>query len=351
MTGSQSPGPNPASHQALTTNGSDTHARPPNEGEPEKSGSPSTINTNMDKNRLKKRKLSSAKHPGRKRSTAQRSTKRPRLTEPCDESDTSCDNYDVTSYKEIWKSECLLGVLRFPSPILVLEEWQDIKEFIDQHKLRLPAPGLLESRFRYALLSTQWWGDVGCQICYVETGQRKRNHELRTCLFTPYSVRAAAIFDWLESLDMPHTLYRTSSKYSFYKVTGLDYKESKYRGDAVRSSAWYVTKTALGGHCERKPIVGRVIAALAAYDDQFLGKFLTRIVFDYDGKDMLQEEPARAWFQQQRPLKRNWYPGLLLAFEYLVLAFYYRQNTRRRVDPLINYPLEPPEPLGYLQEF
>lgn len=229
----------------------------------------------------------------------------------------------------------------------MLEEWQDIEALIDGERVRLPASGLLESRLRHVLLTTEWWGDVGCQMCYVETGRRRHDHELRTCLFTKYSRRAVAIFAWLENLDIPHTLYKTSSRCSLCEVAGLKCKESQYRGDVVRSTRWNVSKTALGGHCERKTVVGRVIAALAACNDQFVVKFLTRIVLSYEGKDMLQEEQARRWFQQQRPLSKNWYPGLLLAFEYLVLAFYHRQNTKRGADPLVNFPTYPPESLYF----
>jgi len=55
----------------------------------------------------------------------------------------------------------------------------------------------------------------------------------------------------------------------------------------------YDSKPGPDGYCKNKPVVRRMIAALCAYDDQLLGKILTKLAVDYDGIDLASERQAR----------------------------------------------------------
>ena len=79
------------------------------------------------------------------------------------------------------------------------------------------------------------------------------------------------------------------------------------------------------GYCENKPVVRRMIAALCAYDDQLLGKVLTKITLDSGGVDLASEPQARRRFEQRiRSQDNGWTPRLLHVLDLLIRAYQLR---------------------------
>lgn len=89
----------------------------------------------------------------------------------------------------------------------------------------------------------------------------------------------------------------------------------------------YDSITSPDGYCKNKPVVRRMVAALCAYDDQSLGKVLTKVVRVQDGVDIADEKQARRWFEQRVRSKDNyWVPRLLHVLDQLLMAFNFRQS-------------------------
>lgn len=61
----------------------------------------------------------------------------------------------------------------------------------------------------------------------------------------------------------------------------------------------YDSKPSPDGYCKNRPLVRRMVAALCAYDDQILGKVLSKTALDSDGVDLASEKEARQWFEQR----------------------------------------------------
>ncbi|KAK2470546.1 hypothetical protein H9L39_17842 [Fusarium oxysporum f. sp. albedinis] len=102
------------------------------------------------------------------------------------------------------------------------------------------------------------------------------------------------------------------------------------------------SKSGLDGHCEKKPIIRSVIAALCAYDNQFLGKILLKFGQDGDGKNLNDDQDARSWFEADIHLGNFTFPRLFMVFELLVLSFYFRANQSRELPELAGFPEKAP---------
>lgn len=76
------------------------------------------------------------------------------------------------------------------------------------------------------------------------------------------------------------------------------------------------------GHCNNKPAVRRAIAALCTFDNQILGKILTKFVSNWDGADLTTQTGATQWFERKIPLgKKDWILQLLIVLDILTAAF------------------------------
>ena len=209
------------------------------------------------------------------------------------------------------------------------DELQSIAEFIADHDLTLAGD---DGRLRYGMSTLGWWSGVGCELCYIET-RTVAEHSLQQCQRSKYSTRARAILSWLESMDIPVTT--CGGPVSCSICTILEYPGS--------------TKPLV---CEWAAIMKRVIAALCAYDSQFLGRYLLTLI--PEGK-LCDEPMVRKWMQRQLEYKVTSfprraepvrYPGILNAYEKLVRAFYYRENVKHGAAvPEVNFPSYPPKRL------
>lgn len=101
-------------------------------------------------------------------------------------------------------------------------------------------------------------------------------------------------------------------------------------------------KSGPDGHCEHRPIIQQVIAALCVYNNQFLGKLITKLASDQDGIDLTIQADAEKWFKQKITIQDDCFSNLLLVYESLVRAFYFRQNRSQGREVLWGFPREPP---------
>ncbi|RSL53053.1 hypothetical protein CEP51_014956 [Fusarium floridanum] len=96
--------------------------------------------------------------------------------------------------------------------------------------------------------------------------------------------KARSILKWLESLSIPKFLEDPGS--------------CRSKQEKARLVKELQSQPSFDGHCERKPIMRRVIAALCSYDDQFFAKMLAKLASDNDDVDLSLERsatPKPAW--------------------------------------------------------
>ncbi|KAH6952354.1 hypothetical protein BKA56DRAFT_605405 [Ilyonectria sp. MPI-CAGE-AT-0026] len=189
-------------------------------------------------------------------------------------------------------------------------------------------------------------------------GKQQPGHTLKECDRWHGCDKAKSILRWLDSLDIPRFSRGPGSccmcTYTWFPCKDICLSEaicelgSKQEKAALRKELG--SKPGPDGHCERKPVMKRVIAALCAYDDQFLGKLLAELAADKDGVDLSHAQNARTWFEDQVSHDDSWIPRLLFIFETLTVAFYVRQNYRLGLPPLDGLPRSPPGESLHRQE-
>jgi hypothetical protein len=95
-------------------------------------------------------------------------------------------------------------------------------------------------------------------------------------------------------------------------------------------AAQYDSAKGRDGFCGNRSVVRRMMAALLTYDDQILGKVLTRLVLDHSSVDLGSEKGAKGWFEQRvRSTDGHWVPRQLHALDLLILAFDWRLEQRQ----------------------
>ena len=71
----------------------------------------------------------------------------------------------------------------------------------------------------------------------------------------------------------------------------------------------------------------RTIAALCAYDDQVLGKYLSERLRDENGVDLIAQNLVACWFKRRVGYRESSVFRLLLVFKMLILAFDFRKSV------------------------
>ncbi|KAM0539907.1 hypothetical protein ACHAO7_011711 [Fusarium culmorum] len=222
-------------------------------------------------------------------------------------------------------------------------------EFL-QHYIKERSTALaMELRLDRVYKTAEWWKSVGCEFCFLSMGRLETTHEFANCN-KHGSDLAKDIFQWLNSLELPrslrgqglcslctHTWHPCQEICKFYAITIAQSPREK----AMLIEEFH-SKPSADGHCERKPLVKRVIASLCAYDHRFLGDLLSKMASDEDGVGLHVEQSARGWFERLTPFKDSRIPGLMFVFEIVVLAFYYRQNSLAGLPPFQGFPESPP---------
>jgi hypothetical protein len=107
-------------------------------------------------------------------------------------------------------------------------------------------------------------------------------------------------------------------------IAGIRLHEAEH-GD-VKSFWRHRLNTSLygDGACGNMPIVKRTIAALCAYDNQVLGRFLSERLHDEDRIDIMAENHIAYWFKRSIDFYGGKVKRLLFVFELLIRAFDFR---------------------------
>ncbi|KAG7405719.1 hypothetical protein Forpi1262_v018433 [Fusarium oxysporum f. sp. raphani] len=208
----------------------------------------------------------------------------------------------------------------------------------------------LEKRLDNAYATLEWWETVGCEFCFVMNGNVQPGHAMEKCDRWHGCDKARSILKWLESLNIPKVLEDPGScsmcTHMWFPCGDICLSQSIHdagsKQEKARLAKELQSQPSFDGHCERKPIMRRVIAALCSYDDQFFAKILAKLASDNDDVDLSLERSARAWFEHRVPHKDSWIPRLLFIFETLIVGFYVRQNYRLGLPPFDNLPQNPP---------
>jgi Orsellinic acid/F9775 biosynthesis cluster protein D len=182
------------------------------------------------------------------------------------------------------------------------------------------------------------WRNVGCQLCYVNTGRPEPDHAMGECNLWASCRRARDIQRWLERLPIPEfagglgccslcTL--TDSPCDAVRL-GCRAAEA----ESPESQAFWIkqlqSRCDSNSHCENTPVVRKAIAALSAYDEQILGKVLAERFSEKDGVEFHAENQVSFWFSGKVPFQGGWVPRILFIFEMLVWAFDFRSKERRQ---------------------
>ncbi|KJZ69798.1 hypothetical protein HIM_10816 [Hirsutella minnesotensis 3608] len=188
---------------------------------------------------------------------------------------------------------------------------------------------------------TESWRFVGCELCYVTSGQREPDHDLCQCTQWPESLLARTTLQWLESLDIPRYLdHRGDCSMCGHGCVPCDEMRSGNRIHVLTHSPHdqlgallikeYDSKKGTDGFCKNKPVVRRMIAALCSCDNRYYSTILAKMALSYDGVNLASNAQAKSWFEQ-----RIWLPQrapvsrLVYALEQLLMAFNFRQPKRR----------------------
>ncbi|MBE3045386.1 hypothetical protein IMZ48_23115 [Candidatus Bathyarchaeota archaeon] len=191
-------------------------------------------------------------------------------------------------------------------------------------------------RLEHSYKITDDWSHVGCELCFAETGRREPDHGLEACQRQPACGAARHILQWLESLAIPRFFdHRGTCSTCAHGWAVCDEIRMSYqiflaseKGDQGRHAdliSQYDSKEGPDGYCGNKPVVRRMIAALCAYDNQLLGKVLTRVALD-DGVDLSSESQSRRWLEQRIRLPNDHSVSrLMYVLDQLIMAFDFRK--------------------------
>jgi hypothetical protein len=127
------------------------------------------------------------------------------------------------------------------------------------------------------------WRNVGWQLCYASTGEPEPDQDLEHYRRRDASGKARKIFNWLQDLNLPRlvpgigacSLCSMTDFPCEDVIAGISSDEAacdevkKHRANLLKGSPFG------DGECQNKPVVKQIIAALCAYDDQILGKYLS----------------------------------------------------------------------------
>uniref|UniRef100_A0A0D2XRY5 Uncharacterized protein n=2 Tax=Fusarium oxysporum (strain Fo5176) TaxID=660025 RepID=A0A0D2XRY5_FUSOF len=200
----------------------------------------------------------------------------------------------------------------------------------------------LNDRLSWIHKTTEDWKFVGCELCFINKGEREPDHGLENCEEWPASKHAKRILSWLITLKIPR-YYDTRGACSMCGHGWLVCGEMRH-GELIRRKVYEEdagsqeadlmesrdATSNYDGYCENTPVVRRMIAALCAYDNQILGKVLTKTTLDHENLDLTLESQARQWLEQ-RILSPDdyWMSRLVYVLDQLVVAYDFRRSKGR----------------------
>lgn len=262
----------------------------------------------------------------------------------------------MTGGQEALLTRPLFGCLGEAESVRAIQEQRSLVQFLHRYQTTEANRFRRQDQLARVVETVEWWGLVGCQLCFAATGQREPDHDIHSCKRGVDSERARLLLRWLEGLDIPlshHPRRRGDCSICapFYPCREVAYGVHKAEARSPGRKAYWIKqfeeKPGPDGHCEHRPLIRQAIAALCTYDNQFLGKLLTKLASDRDNLDLSSEVDARKWFEQlaQIPHWRFW--NILQIYESLIRAFYFRRNRSLGREPLCGFPDEPPGDMSY----
>jgi hypothetical protein len=179
------------------------------------------------------------------------------------------------------------------------------------------------------------WANVGCQLCYASTGEPEPDHDLEHCRRRDASDEAQKIYNWLQDLKLPRlvpgigacSLCSMTDFPCGDVIAGIRSDEADC-DDLKQHWANLLKGSPFGdGKCQNKPVVKRTIAALCAYDDQILGKYLSERLRDENNVDFMAQNLVAFWFERRVSFRDSSVLRLLFVFELLTSAFDFRKSV------------------------
>lgn len=192
------------------------------------------------------------------------------------------------------------------------------------------------------------WRNVGCQLCYAESGRPEPDHDLKDCDRWPGSERAWQAFCRLDKLALPrHSRWGwgscslCSGPAALCKGMHLAEQMHQVSGDDMKTvfRREYDAITGPDYGCDNKRAVKQSIAALCAYKSHILGNALATKLYTEAVIDFAAENHVDMWIRQHTSFGDE--PGsvirLYYVFELLVSAFdLHRPGTAKNLEDSSN---------------
>lgn len=189
----------------------------------------------------------------------------------------------------------------------------------------LNTPQRLRDRLTQILQTTEWFGQIGCILCFATTGSIHPDHTLRLCTRISQLESIRRSINWLETLNSSTPVEDFCSFCQLFHPCG--YNQEYY------------------SYCTRLPTILQVIAVLGSYSNYVLGHVVAYVASSQGNVDLTSEAGTRSWLEKQISIELNGtrasFPNLLLVYEMMVVPFYYKLNAARKAEPLLGFPLWP----------
>ncbi|KJZ68433.1 hypothetical protein HIM_12177 [Hirsutella minnesotensis 3608] len=188
-----------------------------------------------------------------------------------------------------------------------------------------------KTRLEHVHEATERWWFAGCELCFLATGRKVPGHNIKTCNRQPACEQARRILRWLESLRIP----RQYPEGGGCSMCGHGWLPCKEVAIGLRRRAHIIED----GLCQNKPVVRRMMAALCAWDDQLLGKVLTKMTLEQDNVDITSEPSARRWFQGRlRICGRGefWASNMVCVLDQILSAYDFHYSSEKVPAPAVN---------------
>jgi hypothetical protein len=195
--------------------------------------------------------------------------------------------------------------------------------------------------------SLRKWSNVGCQLCFLQTNEPQPDHTLHECRLWACCEQARAIWHWLEKLPIPlHVGERGCCSLCSHTDAPCDemrlFEQMKVASSEEEKIYWknkLESTSSPDGHCENRPVLRDVVAALCSYDDQVFGKLLVARIAERDGVNFTAENQVSHWFCGRVPFKGEWVMRLPFIYEMLVYAYEFRRKSQTQAidrSPLVD---------------
>ncbi|KAJ6267416.1 hypothetical protein PSV08DRAFT_229224 [Bipolaris maydis] len=238
--------------------------------------------------------------------------------------------------KNLWPGS--LPIFGRPSPFerdSVIEERKLISAHVNSGEIDFDHEWNSRRQLQALSEKFQRWKNVGCQLCYVKSGKPEPDHKLECCDRWDDSEKARRIFNWLQGLKLPRFTASSGDCTMCSQTDSIcgDIKAMMRMHETEHEEVQRFWRNRLNtspygdGECENKPLVKRTIAALCAYDDQILGKFISQRLRDKERVEIMAENHMAYWFERIIDFDGTKIYRLLFVFELLIRAFEYRKSN------------------------